>query len=122
MRGARRVATEGERESTLAQEIDDFKREKERIRAIVGRIGGAPTFRGRLFNILFGAVIALCFIVSLATQGRMVLPMIEIGVALISVKIIYLLHTNARQMHFMFWVLSSLEWRLNEIDKELKEK
>ena len=111
-----------EKEYTLAEEIKQFKREKERIRSIVGRIGGVPSTRQRMFNVLFGVVIAACFTVSIVTQGRLVLPMIEIGVILISLKIMYLLHTFSRQVHFMFWVLSSIEWRLNEMDKRVKEK
>lgn len=110
------------REDTLAEEIEQFKREKERIRAIIGRIGGVPTFRQKLFNILFGLAVLGCFIISLVTHGKLVLPMIEIGVILISVKIMYLLHTFLRQMHFMFWVLSSIEWRLNEMERRAKEK
>lgn len=110
------------KEDTLAEEIEQFKREKERIRAIIGRIGGVPSFRQKLFNVLFGLAVVSCFIVSLVTHGKLVLPMIEIGVILISVKIMYLLHTFLRQMHFMFWVLSSIEWRLNEMDRRTKEK
>jgi hypothetical protein len=110
-----------EKESALSQEIEDFKREKERIRAIVGRIGSAPTFGKKLLNVLFALVVFGCFLVSFVTHGQFRLPMIEIGIMLISVKIIYLLHNNARQMHFMFWVLTSLEWRLNEIVKSINK-
>ena len=101
--------TEQGKEDTLAEEIEQFKREKERIRAIIGKIGGVPTFRQRLFNVLFGLAVVGCFIVSLGTHGKLVLPMIEIGIILISAKIMYVLHTFLRQMHFMFWVLSSIE-------------
>lgn len=111
-----------EKVSALEQEIEQFKREKERIRAIIGRIGGIPTFREKLLNIFFAAAILACFAVSLLTRGRLTLSMIEVGIILISVKIMWLLHTYARQMHFMFWVLSGLEWRLNEIVEEIRGK
>ena len=114
--------TEQGKEDTLAEEIEQFKREKERIRAIIGKIGGVPTFRQRLFNVLFGLDVVGCFIVSLGTHGKLVLPMIEIGIILISAKIMYVLHTFLRQMHFMFWVLSSIEWRLNEMERRAKER
>jgi hypothetical protein len=110
------------KEDTLAEEIEQFKREKERIRSIIGKVGGVPSFKQKLFNILFGVAVVSCFIVSILTHGKLVLPMIEIGVILISVKIMYLLHTFSRQMHFMFWVLSSIEWRLNEMERRAKEK
>ena len=108
-----------ERESALWKEIEDFKREKERIRGIVGKIGGVPTFKKKLLNMLFIVAIMSCFAVPFIFKGWH-LPMIEFGIVLISLKIIFLLHNNSRQMHFMFWMLSSLEWRLNEITKEIK--
>ncbi|MCX6339708.1 MAG: hypothetical protein NTX71_07290 [Candidatus Aureabacteria bacterium] len=120
MRNDESARIDREKEHTLAEEIEQFKREKERIRAIIGKIGGVPTFRHKLFNVLFGLVIAVCFLISIVTHGRLVLPMIEIGVILISVKIMYLLHTFLRQMHFMFWVLSSIEWRLNEMEGRMR--
>lgn len=115
-------ASELDREtvSALEEEIEQFKKEKERVRAIIGRIGGVPTFRERILNILFAIAIVACFAVSLLTHGRLTLSMIEVGIILISVKIMWLLHTYARQMHFMFWVLSGLEWRVNEIVKEIR--
>ncbi len=109
-----------EKESSLRQEIEDFKREKERIRAIVGKVGGAPSFGKKLLNKLFIVLVISCFILPFIYRG-LHLPMIEFGIVLISLKIIYLLHNHAKQMHFMFWVLSSLEWRLNEIVKEVKK-
>jgi Flp pilus assembly protein TadB len=109
-----------EKESALEDEIEHFRREKERIRAIVGKIGGVPTFRQKLLNFVFAFAIAACFAVSLLTHGRLTLSMIEVGIVLISLKIMWLLHSYSRQMHFMFWVLSGLEWRLNEIVEEIK--
>lgn len=111
-----------EKESALVDEIEHFRREKERIRAIVGRIGGVPTFKQKLLNIFFAVAIAACFAVSLLTHGRLTLSMIEVGIVLISLKIMWLLHSYSRQMHFMFWVLSGLEWRLNEIVEEIRGK
>jgi len=115
-------AVDREKEGTLAEEIEDFKREKERIRSIIGRIGGVPGARKKLLNAIFGIVVATCFAISLGTHGRLVLTMIELGIVLISLKIMYLLYTFSKQMHFMFWILSSIEWRLNEINKLVAER
>lgn len=122
MSGSERTATDREKESTLAEEIEHFKREKERVRSIVGRIGAVPTFGKKIFNFAFIIAVAACFIASIVTHGRLTLSMIEIGITLISIKIIYLLHSYSRQMHFMFWILSSLEWRLNEIVRAMEGK
>lgn len=110
-----------EKEGALAEEIEHFKKEKERVRSIVGRLGGKPSARKRIYNMLFGVAVIGCFTASLVSHGKLTIPMIEIGVVLISFKIMYLLHTYFRQMHFIFWILTSIEWRLNEIVKDIDE-
>lgn len=45
----------------LRHEVERFKEEKERVRAIIGRIGGAPTFNVKVLNIVFSVLIIGCF-------------------------------------------------------------
>jgi hypothetical protein len=45
---------------------------------------------------------------------------IELGVLLVSVKIIWMIHKQARVEHFQFWILNSIEFRLNEITKSVR--
>ena len=47
--------------------------------------------------------------------------MIELGILLVSLKLIYFLESYMKLNHFQFWILSSLEWRLDKIEKKLKE-
>jgi len=103
----------------LKQEIERFKQEQERIRAIVGKIGGVPTSHAKIFNIIFILVLVILAI-SLISGGTLRLAMVELAVAALSMKFIYLIHNQARVNHFQLWILSSLEWRLNEIYKEIK--
>jgi hypothetical protein len=49
------------------------------------------------------------------------LLMIEIATVALALKIIYLIHSQMKVAHFEFWILSSLEWRINEIMKQLRE-
>ena len=37
----------------LKKELENFQQEKERVRLIVGKIGGVPTFNTRTFNTVF---------------------------------------------------------------------
>jgi hypothetical protein len=106
----------------LRQEIERFKREKEHVRAIVGRVGGVPAFNTRLFNAIFAVVIVACLVVSLVGGGMLRLGMIEIAVTAVSLKIMFLIHKQGRVNHFQIWILSSLEWRLDQIMKELKSR
>ncbi len=110
----------GEEIEDLKVEIERFQKEKEQVRAIVGRIGGIPTFGTKAFNIFFALVIAVCLAVSLLYGGRLQLAIIEVAVVAVSLKIMYFMHRQARVNHFEPWILSSLEWRLDQTMKEIK--
>ncbi len=105
----------------LRKELESFQEEKERVRAIVGKIGGVPKTQARLMNILFIVIIAVSVIVSLVAGEHWRWLMIEVATVTLSLKIIYLIHSQMRIAHFEFWILSSLEWRINEIMKQLRE-
>ena len=112
---------------SLQEELEQFRREKEQIRAIVGRIGGVQASRrDTVINILFIAAIALLFTVDLLrhTLGLHVpLPAVfslEVGVLLVSIKIIWMIHRQSKVEHFQFWILSSIEFRLNDLAKQIR--
>lgn len=48
----------------LKKELENFQKEKERVRAIIGKIGGVPKFRTKLINVLFIVVIVTSVVVS----------------------------------------------------------
>lgn len=104
----------------LRKEIERFKKEKEAVRGIVGRIGGVPTFNTTVFNVIFAIVIVGCLAVSLVWGGVIQLGMIELAVTAVSLKIMFLIHKQSRVNHFQLWILSSLEWRLDQMMKEIK--
>jgi hypothetical protein len=105
----------------LRKELEHFQKEKERIRAIVGKIGGVPKTQAHLINLVFIVVIVLSVLISVVAGEKWRLLMIEVATVALSLKIIYLIHAQMRMAHFEFWILSSLEWRINEIMKQLRE-
>jgi len=105
----------------LKQELEHFQKEKERVREIVGKVGGVPTFNMKLLNVIFIVVIGVSIVVSLIAGEKWRLLSIEIATVALSVKIIYLIHCQMRVNHFKFWILSSIEWRLNEMMKIIKK-
>lgn len=105
----------------LKKELDNFEKEKERVRAIVGKIGGVPKTRARFVNAVFIAVVALSVLVSILVAEKWRLVMIEVATVTLSIKIIYLMHEQMRVAHFEFWILSSLEWRINELMKQMRQ-
>ncbi|MBW8041210.1 MAG: hypothetical protein FVQ85_14575 [Planctomycetes bacterium] len=108
--------------SDLKHELENFLKEKERVRAIIGKIGGVPKFRTKLFNAIFIVIIAVSVAVSVIAGERLRLLMIEVATVTLSLKIIYLIHCQMRINHFKFWILSSIEWRINEMARNIKQQ
>jgi hypothetical protein len=104
----------------LKQELEHFQQEKERVRAIIGQIGGMPKFRTKLFNAIFIVVVVASVLISIIASELRLL-MVEVATVTLSLKIIYLIHCQMRINHFKFWILSSIEWRLTEMRRELKQ-
>ena len=115
-----------EEENMIEKELEQFKSEKEKIRQIVGRIGGKTTSRNdRLVNITFVSFLVLLFVIDLAHVLGIPVPLstsftIILAVLMVSLKMIWMIHKNAKVNHFQFWMLSSIEFRLNDMAKQLK--
>jgi len=107
--------------SDLKAELEHFEQEKERVRAIIGKIGGMPKFRTKLINASFIAVIIIAGIISIFSGEKLRLLMIELTTVMLSVKIIYMIHYQMRVNHFKFWILSAIEWRINEMMVRIKK-
>ena len=103
----------------LKKELENFQREKERVRAIIGKVGGMPEFGVKLMNIIFVAVLVVSVAISVIGGDGLRLLMIELATVTLSLKIIYLIHSQMKINHFKFWILSSIEWRLMEMKKDI---
>ncbi|UCG56067.1 MAG: hypothetical protein JSU70_14485 [Phycisphaerales bacterium] len=105
----------------LKQALESFEKEKERVRTIIGGIGGVPRFRTKLVNAIFIVIIIVSVVVSIIGGDKWRLLMIELTTVALSVKIIYLIHCMMRVNHFKFWILSAIEWRINEMMTHMKQ-
>ena len=113
---------------SLEDEVEQFRQEKEKIRELVGRIGGvASARRDRIINSAFiGAIVALFVLDAFRHTLNWSIPLspifsIELGVLLVSVKIIWMIHKQTRVEHFQFWILNSIEFRLNDMAKRMTQ-
>ncbi len=105
----------------IQDEIDDFLEHREQIKHIVGQIGGKPKMSIKIVNTIFFALLILSFLLPLTIKSIPHIFMLDFGVLLISIKIIYSLTRQAKVNHYQFWILATLEWRLHDIDSSLKE-
>ena len=113
--------------TALRQELETYRREKEQIRDLIGSIGGAETSRWeRMLTVLFaGAMLVLFVLDVLRHLLHMDVPMpplfsLEVGVLLVSVKIIWMIHRQTKVEHFQFWILNSIEFRLTALAKDMQ--
>ena len=112
----------------LKSELDQFKKEKEKIRQLMGQIGGKHAAKkDKWLNHIFIfaiAVLALNDLINhiLHVTNPIVPPLfsIEIAVLLVSIKIIWMMHKATKVEHFQFWILNSIEFRLNDVAKQLR--
>ena len=112
----------------LKQELDQFKKEKEKIRQLMGQIGGKNAEKqDRLVNLFFIMAISLLAANDLLNhllhiKDPLIPPLfsLEIAVLLVSVKIIWMMHKSTKVEHFQFWILNSIEFRLNDVAKQLR--
>ncbi len=114
--------------NVLQEELEQFKKEKEHIREIVGRIGGQGTQRrDKIINIIFILLIVSLFILDMCHQIfglKIALPptiSLELGILFVSIKIIWMIHKQEKVAHFQFWILNSIEFRLNNMSKEFRK-
>ncbi len=120
--------TEEETEQLL-EELEQFRREKDKIRSLVGQIGGTKAAsRDRIINLGFIVAIAVILAMDLVRHmlniDRWWIPemlSLEIAVFLVSIKIIWMIHLQSRVEHFQFWILNAIEFRLNDAVKRLRD-
>ena len=111
----------------LKEELEHFRQEKEKVRNLVGQIGGKATVkRDRVINVMFVTAIVILFSLDFLRHifGFSIplapLLSIELGLLLVSIKIIWMIHRSLKVEHFQFWILNYIEFRLNDISRRIK--
>ena len=112
----------------LKEELKKFQAEKEKIRAIMGQVGGKHSAkRDHIITGIFIALITILFILDLGHHifhWHIPFPplfSIAVGVLLVSVKIIMMIHKMTKVDHFQFWILNSIEFRVDQVNSRLRK-
>ena len=105
----------------LKQEFNEFLKDKEEIREIIGKIGGSNNSQNKIISALFSGIVLVLLVTGIFLgEISLTTTLLLIGI-LASFKIIWMLQQSSKSMHFQFWILNSLEIRINEIDKRQKK-
>lgn len=121
------MSTEVEQETEqLRLELEQFKKEKESIRLLIGQIGGKQNRKiEKLIDIVALSAVLLLFVGDMVGQfmDSPIIPhtvSLELGILLVSLKIIWMMYRQSKVEHFQFWILNSIEFRVNDLAKELR--
>lgn len=105
----------------LEEEIKEFNKEKEEIKALIGSIGGKRySHRDNIINFIFLGLILILFILEITTHWLPEFISLEISILLVSIKIVWMIHSNHKYNHFIFWILSTIEYRVNDVGKRVQ--
>ena len=89
---------------------------------LLGRIGGRSfSKKDNWINIGFLTVIIGLFVVELTTDYLPRLMSLELGVLMVSIKIVFMMHSQQKVNHFQFWILNSIEFRMNDMSKRVRK-
>ena len=113
--------------AVLEEELRQFKEEKEKIKQLIGQIGGAQSAkREKILSHLLIYTIVLLFVFDLLSHF-IKLPIslpyyfsLQISLFLVSLKIIWMINKQIKVEHFQFWILNSIDFRLNEVSKQVR--
>ena len=106
----------------LEAEIAEFNKEKEEIKALIGNIGGRRySHRDNIINFVFLGLILLMFVLEITTHWLPPFFSLEISVLLVSIKIVWMIHSQHKYNHFIFWILNTIEFRVNDVGKRIQK-
>jgi len=112
--------TDESREELLSA-IREFEHEREQLKEVLGKIGGRSfSRRDNWINIGFFVLILVLFLLEMTTEYLPRLISLQLGVLLVSVKIVFMIHSQQKVHHFQFWILNSIEYRMNDISKRMR--
>lgn len=107
----------------LKEQLEQYKEEKERVRKIVGQIGSKKGLKyQKITNQVFLIIVLAVFILSAIFKSISYSLGIQLSILLACIKIIWLISDQQKMNHFQFWILSTLELKINELEKHTKEK
>lgn len=109
------------REREIERELSEYASEREQLKKILGAYGGRRYSRiDTVMNVIFFVVIVALF--TIQATAKLIEPYLalEISVLLVSIKIVWMIHSQNKVNHFQFWVLNTIEYRVNEVVRRLR--
>ncbi len=93
----------------------------EKLQKVLGSFGGKPTKKDRIMNAVFVVLVAVLFVAEIFWRETIGSVALDLAVLLISAKLIYLMHTQARVNHYQFWILTAIEMKTTIMLEQLQK-
>jgi hypothetical protein len=116
------IQEENLNEKEVKEEVEQYKKEKEKIRKLLDSI--SSTKNGILNKVMdYGFILLLILLVFARFVFGIVdnILSLELGLLLLSIKIIWLIKIQNNYNHFIFMIMHSLDHHQLKILEELKE-
>ena len=91
------------------------------MRDIICKIGGSNNSQYRLMTTLFAGIILVIFVTGIILRRLSPTLTILLSILIAAFKIIWMQQQSQKSMHFQFWILNSIEIRINELDKRQRK-
>ena len=93
----------------------------QKLQKLIGSFGGKPTKKDKILNTVFIILVVGLFMMELFWRHRIGTLGLDLAVLLVSVKLIYLMHTQARVNHYQFWILTAIEMKTTMMLEQLQQ-
>ncbi len=107
-------------DESLKEDLRQYEREQKEWRKMIAR--SKIQENARLFDfinsVLFFLIVAL-FVVQLVFHPMSDIFSLETALFLVSLKLIMMIHSASRFNHFQFWILHSIETRVEGLNERL---
>lgn len=108
-------------EEQLKEEVLEFQKDKERIRSIVGEIEGGSRREAKIINMILLWIIVVLLVLGVVFERITSSLAVQVAILFAALKLIWMFYDFQRVNHFQFWILNSLEFRINEIYKKIRK-
>jgi len=105
----------------LKEDLNDFLKEKEELREVIGKIGGNNNSQAKIVTTLFVGIVLVLFVAGIVLKQLSPMTTLLLLILILGFKIIWMQQQTQKSMHFQFWILNSIEIRINELDKKQKK-
>ena len=105
----------------LKEDLNDFLKEKEELREVIGKIGGNNNSQAKIVTTLFVGIVLVIFVAGIVLKQLSPMTTLLLLILILGFTIIWMQQQTQKSMHFQFWILNSIEIRINELDKKQKK-